>query len=172
MTTGRERKSSVLSFISEPADDVHAGFVRRQLNVDGVPLEDLLPVEPSGSATPVFENATFPATGVAFLRNLLGAVTDDLREGRIALGYCGLCGDSSCGILLAADLVTADDRVSWRRIGVETEHFGTYEPDGSMVPPVEWWTPSPFEPELRFEFDADHYRRVIAAEIARLENRT
>ena len=110
-----------------------------------------------------------------FLRALTGGpVKDELREGRVALGVCPVCLDSSCGSLFAATLILSARHVEWRDLGYELECFGTLEKRfGGRLgyfravshPPEEWWVPDPIRPELRFRFDRLRYESVIDAEL-------
>jgi hypothetical protein len=145
----------------------------RQLLVNGVPLAVLLDADTSAPLT-----AKSPREHqVAFLNALLdGSTRDGLRDGRIAVGYCRDCLDSSCGEMAAASVSYDESTVGWTDIGFETEHVGTLEPrfggwlgniGAREVAPEEWWTPNPVA-GLGFTFDRAAYTAAIQKEIARV----
>jgi hypothetical protein len=151
----------------------------RQLFVDGVALPHLLPEGPKYVNAPLPAPSFDAVSELTYLRSLLGGPpADPLRAGRIGLQFCADCLDSSDGILLAANLALDPETVSWRNLGFEAEHFGITEKKKVwwfvhrtvvVGPPDEWWTPEPFEPEVRFDFERDAYESAINAEISRLQ---
>jgi hypothetical protein len=108
-----------------------------------------------------------------YLKSLLGGEPEDsLREGRIGLLFCGYCLDSSDGHLVAADLDLGPESVTWSAIGFETENFGEFEKGfprrrQKVIPPDEWWTPAPVEPEIVIRFERENYVRSVEAELER-----
>jgi hypothetical protein len=161
---------SLLTFLTVPAEEVRPGAVRHVLAIDGRPWDQLLPdLGVESALSPIIADPAFADHNRRYLRNLLGERGDDgLRDGRIALGYCPVCGDGSCGSLLAAAWEVTEAEVAWVAIGWEEEHFGEFGPAGEVIPPREWWTPRPFEPEVTFRFDRKAYEEAIAAEIRSL----
>jgi hypothetical protein len=127
-------------------------------------------------STPIVEGKTGATTPAAYLRALLGGPKDDpLGEGRIALGYCDACLDSSCGVVLAATLAIEGTTVLWARIGFEQLDEGpapkltAFWKKAAPVAPVEAnWEPHPFEPAITLRFDRDQYLEAIQSERRRL----
>ena len=172
----REGALSRLSFIEDVLSSIpngatlapgYEGVRLRRLAVDGIPFSDHFPEPPrSGAEAYVVLHPANVESGVTFLESLLGgAPADPLRPGRIGLGFCGLCADSSCGHLLAGRLTIDTARVHWTEIGVELEHFGRFAADGSTIPPPEWWTPQPFVPAVSYTFDRVSYEEAVHAEL-------
>jgi hypothetical protein len=180
MTSG-ERRVAVLSFVDRPLperDHWLSGVNGRQLMIDGAPLGTLIPVD-HDLASPLGDVPKWREQNLTYLRSLLGGEpADPLRPGRVGLEFCGHCLDSTCGILLAADLELGGETVTWSKVGYETESFWVTAPrrkwlifgrDEPGVPPDEWWSPDPFEPELELVFTRGAYTAVINDEIARTE---
>jgi hypothetical protein len=127
-------------------------------------------------STPLVEGRTGATTPGAYLRALLGGPKDDpLAEGRIAVGYCDACLDSSCGVVLAASLALEGTTVVWSQIGFERLDEGpapkltAFWKKAPAVAPVEaTWEPNPFRPEVTLRFDRDQYLEAIQAERRRL----
>jgi hypothetical protein len=115
----------------------------------------------------------------AYLVALLGGPkAEPLRAGRIAIGYCDACLDSSCGVLLAATLSIDETSVHWSDVGFEQEDQG---PAPKLAPfwkksaapeelPAdhEWWLPEPFMPEVAFRFERNQYLDAVQSERRRL----
>jgi hypothetical protein len=175
----------VLSFVNLPVEHKSAWgpghFDSRQLAVNGVLLAahlQSLTRRPVEQSTPIVEGHAGTITPAAYLRALLGGPKDEpMPEGRIALGYCDACLDSSCGVLLAATLSIEGTTVVWSRIGFEQEEIGDApklkafwkksapaEPEVVRVP----WVTSPFEPEVSLRFDRDQYLETIQSERRRV----
>ena len=158
---------------------VHAS---RQLAVNGIPLTDYL-VARAGRAieqsTPLVDGHEGVITPAAYLRSLLGGPKDDnLREGRIAIGYCDACLDASCGVLLAASLGIVEGTVLWSAIGFDQYDEGPapklaafWKRNAAPVEPEtphEPWIPTPFVPDVTLRFDRDQYLGAIQDERRRL----
>jgi hypothetical protein len=180
MTTGRERVA-VLSFVDRPLperDHWLKGVNGRQLAIDGTSLGTLIPVD-HDLASPLVDAPKWREQNLTYLRSLLGGQpADQLRPDRIGLQFCGHCLDSSCGMLLAADLEVGDETVTWSKVGYETENFWVTAPrrkwwifgrEEPGIPPDEWWTPDPFLPDIALVFSRDAYTATINDEIARTE---
>jgi hypothetical protein len=173
----------VLSFVDEIYESPlprREQMVRRQLSVNGMTLDLHLSAAYGhniSASSPLVSGLTSRSDDRVFLRGLLGEPgSDALRAGRIGVGFCEICLDSSCGNLAAAMLTLSPTEVLWSEIGLEEEHFGELVPRfrgvfGSClnrsIPPAEWWTPDPVEPPLRFAFERTAYVATIEAEIAR-----
>jgi hypothetical protein len=170
----------VLSFVDvayESPGRTPAAHNLRQLSVNGMTLGTHLSAayrQPEPASSPLVDGDD---DNQRFLQGLLGEPGPDaLRAGRIALGYCDQCLDSSCGILAAGTLSLSETEVTWRDIGFEQEHFGELVPrfrgifglvGARSVPPAEWWTPNPVDPPLAFTFERRAYFATIDAERAR-----
>jgi hypothetical protein len=160
----------VLAFV----DESHGALVPvdyRQLTVNGNDLAALVGADTSAPLT-----ADSPGEHqLRYLQGLLGGRSDNgLRAGRIAIGFCRNCHDSSCGEMVAASVEFSATTVSWTDIGFETEHVGTLEQrfggwlgniGARAVAPPEWWTPSPIA-GLAYTFDRGAYTTAIEKEIA------
>ena len=171
----------VLGFVdsrrAKPLGEGHSGS--REITVNGVLLATLATqaygheVDP---VTPLVDD--YPQLAPDFLAALTGGpVNEELRTGRVALGYCPVCLDSSCGSLFAATLLISELNVEWRDLGYEEECFGTFEKRfGGRLgyfraishPPEEWWLPDPIRPELHFTFDRSQYECAVNAELDRV----
>lgn len=173
----------VLSFVDETYESPlpnREQMARRQLSVNGMTFDLHLSAAYGhniSASSPLVDGFTSRSDDRVYLRGLLGeSGTDALRAGRIGIGFCEICLDSSCGNLAAATLTLSPTEVLWSDIGLEEEHFGELVPRfrgvfGSFltksIPPAEWWTPDPVEPPLRFTFERSAYEATIEAEIAR-----
>jgi hypothetical protein len=180
MMTGRQRMA-VLSFVDRPLPGRGhwlSGVNGRQLVIDGAPLGTLIPVD-HDLASPLVDVPKWREQNLTYLRSLLGGEpADQLRPGRIGLQFCGHCLDSTCGILLAADLELGDETVTWSKVGYEAENFWVTAPrrrrwpfgrDEPGMPPDEWWTPDPFQRGIDLVFSRSAYTATITDEIARTE---
>jgi hypothetical protein len=154
-------------------------FASRQIAVGGTLLSDYLAARTGSEveqSTPIVDGRSGATTPAAYLRALLGGPKDDpLAEGRIAIGYCDACLDSSCGTVLAASMTLEGNAVVWSRIGFERldagpapklTAFWKKTPEPEPVEPT--WEPDPFEPEITLRFDRDQYLEAIQAERRRL----
>jgi hypothetical protein len=127
-------------------------------------------------STPLVDDRASATTPAAYLRALLGGPKDDpLADGRIAIGYCDACLDSSCGVVLAATLAVDGSTVLWSQIGFERLEQGpapkltAFWKKAPAVEPVEaTWEPDPFDPEITLRFDRDQYLEAVQSERRRL----
>lgn len=153
----------------------------RQIAVNGRSFSELLSAaygdDDGGEAVSPLLGGPASLEELHFLQALIGAPPKErLRPGRIALGYCGVCFDSSCGIMAAAELDMTQSTVSWTSIGFEHEHFGEYvplsrrlrSPFRQVIPPPEWWTPNPVSETFTFTFAREQYFSAVEAELTRL----
>lgn len=153
----------------------------RQIAINGRSFSELLSAqygdEDDGNAMSPLLGGPASLEEHHFLQALIGgSPVESLRPGRIALGYCGACFDSSCGIMAAARLDVTESTVSWSAIGFEEEHVGEYvrlsrrlrSPFRQVIPPPEWWTPNPVSETFTFTFDRGRYFSAVEAELTRL----
>jgi hypothetical protein len=172
-----------LRFVDLPVEHKSAwgagAHVSRQIAIGNHLLSDVLasrtgaPIEQS---TPLVEGRSGATNPAAYLRALLGGPKDDpLAEGRIAIGYCDACLDSSCGVLLAATLAIEGTTVLWAHIGFEQLDSGPapkltafWKKAPEPEPYDATWEPSPFVPDVTLRFDRDQYLDAIQSERRRL----
>jgi hypothetical protein len=175
----------VLSFVDASVERRSAWgageYASRQIAINGQLLGAYLEARvgsPVEQSTPMVDGRGGTITPAAYLRALLGGPKDDvLRDGRVAIGYCDACLDSSCGILLAATLGVQGNTVLWSAIGFEQFDAGpapklspfwkkSVAPE--PVEPHELWIPRPFSPEVTLRFDRQQYLEALQAERRRV----
>jgi hypothetical protein len=109
--------------------------------VDSVPLRQVIAQRagwPEEAGVPAEHPALrsddfWPELAVSNLRSLLGEVRGALPDGRVALLYCPVCADITCGAV-TAELVMDDEAVEWRDVGWQVDEDFDVTRDGFPAP--------------------------------------